>query len=270
MEEINVNAESLTRNLEHQKLHGTALRNLAYSVVVAEHRGPSARCENIALALFYRALQTHEAMHILIREMLVEDAEALVRVLVEQIVNCAYMITVADDQTADDFIKYPKFWRYKILKDLVATNENRARRSVSIEMEEEIRLEHESLRLRFKDRRNGEWCVDGQLHVRAARVDEKLSQVLNRPSFEYRWMVNSEWRFASSHVHSMADSLLDQVTMAEGTIVIEQKYVEEDASTALYSANFALSLPLPLVDNLLGEKRASEISAQLKAFTGNS
>ena len=264
-----MNAESLTRNLEHQKVQATELRNLAYSVIVAEHEGPSTQAQNLALALFYRGLQTHDAVQVLINEKLVEDAHILVRVLVEQVVNCAYMIAVADDQTADDFVKYPKYWRYKLLKDLIGTNENRVRKSVSAEMEEEIRLEHESLRPRFKDRRNGEWCADGQLHVRAAKVDEKLSEVLNRPSMEYRWMVNSEWRFASSHVHAMADSLLDQVSVAEGVITIEQKFDEEDAAAALYSANFALSLALPLVDNLLGGEKSGEVSTRLRSFTGH-
>jgi hypothetical protein len=264
-----MNTESLTSNLDHQLTQATELRNLAYAVVVAEHRGKFTRAQNIASTLFYRSLQTHEATEILIRRQLTEDARVLTRVLVEQAVNCAYMLTVADDQTVDDFVKYPKYMRYVLVRDLKSINENRLRRSVSLDLEEEVRLEYESLRPRFKDRRTGEWSVDGPLHQRAAKVDDKFSEALKKPYTEFRWLVNSEWRFAGSHVHGMADSLLDQVSEVEGGITIEQKFDPVDAATALYSANFALVLVLPLVDSSLGGKSASDISAQARKFTGH-
>jgi len=195
-----MSAESLTTNLDHQLEQATELRKLAYLVVVAEHRGQFTRAHNLASALFYRSLQTHEAIEILIQRQLTEDARVLARVLVEQAVNCAYMLTVADEQTADDFVKYPKYMRYVLLRDLKRIDENRVRRSVSPELEEEVRLEYESLRPRFKDRRTGEWSADGPLYQRAAKVDDKFSEALKKPYTEFRWLVNSEWRFAGSHV----------------------------------------------------------------------
>ncbi len=240
--------ESLTTNLNHQLEQATELRNFAYVVMVAEHKGQFTRAHKLASALFYRSLQTHEATEILIRRPLVEDARVLVRVLVEQVVNCAYMLTVVDDQTVEDFVKY---------------------QSVSVELEEDVRKESEARAPRFKNRRNGEWCVDGKLHERAAKVDEKFSEALKKPYIEFRWLVNSEWRFAGSHVHGMADSILEQVSVVEGVTTIEQKFDVEDAATALYSANFALLLVLPLVDGSLGGKNASEISARARKFTGH-
>jgi hypothetical protein len=262
-------AESLTSNLDHQLTQATELRDLAYKVVVAEHRGKFTRALNIASALFYRSLQTHEAVKILIQRQLTEDALVLARVLMEQAVNCAYMLTVADEQTADDFVKYPKYMRYVLLRDLKQIDENRVRRSVSPELEEEVRLEYESLRPRFKDRRTGEWSPDGPLYQRATKVDDKFSKAFEKPYTEFRWLVNSEWRFAGSHVHGMADSLLDQVSVVDGGITIEQKFDPVEAATALYSANFALVLVLPLVDNSLGGRYASDISAQARKFTGH-
>lgn len=263
-----MNAASLPTNLAHQLEQATELRILAYSVVEGEHKGEFTRARNLALALFYRTLQTHEATEILIRQKLVEDARVLVRVLVEQAVNCAYMLVVADDDAATDFVTYPKFCRYKLVSDLRSIDEDRLRKSVPIEREEEIRLEHEALYPRFKNRRAAEWCVDGQLYQRATRVDEEFAQKLEQTYVEFRWMVNSEWRFASSHVHAMADSLLDQVTQLEGVITIEQRFDPEDAASALYSANFALALVLPLVDSSLGEKYASHVSNRTGKFTG--
>ncbi len=264
-----MSAESLTTDLDHQLEQGTELRKLAYLVVVAEHRGQFTRAHNLASALFYRSLQTHEAIEILIKEKLPEDASVLARVFVEQVVNCAYMLTVADDQTVEDFVKYPKYARYRLLQDLKNIDEIRLRKSVSLEQEEEVRMESEALRLQFKDRRNGEWCVDGPLHKRAAKVDDKFSEAFKKPYIEFRWLVNSEWRFAGSHVHGTADTLLDQVSQVEGGITIEQKFDPVDAAAALYSANFALVLVLPLVDSSLGGKNASDISAQAKKFTGH-
>jgi hypothetical protein len=45
--------------------------------------------------------------------------------------------------------------------------------------------------------------------------------------------VNSEWRFAGSHVRGNADALLEQVSQFENVITIEQKYDVEDAAEAL-------------------------------------
>jgi hypothetical protein len=80
--------------------------------------------------------------------------------------------------------------------------------------------------------------------------------------------VNSEWRFAGSHVHGNADALLEQVSRSENVITIEQKYDPEDAAEALYAANFVLSLVLPLIDSLLGAKNAPAVSVRLKEFNG--
>jgi len=88
--------DSLVTNLDHQLEQSVALRKLAYAAVVADHKGEFLRAGYIAAMLFYRGLQTHEAVEILVRQKLVEDARVLVRVLVEHAVNCAYMLVVAD------------------------------------------------------------------------------------------------------------------------------------------------------------------------------
>jgi hypothetical protein len=258
---------ALTANLAHQFEQAVELRKLAYDVVIAESRNSPKRAENLASAIFYRNLQTHEAVEILIRQQLVEDARVLLRVVVEQAVNFAYMLTVGDDSTVDDFMKYPKFWRYIFLQDLKVADEPRFRSTVSTEREEEIRLEHEALKPRFKGRGNGEWCTDRKLYERAAKVDQKLGETWKRKCVEFLWMVNSEWRFASSYVHGTLDSLFDQVSEASGVITIEQKFDAEDAATALYSANFAIAVCMRLLDDSLGGKCAAAVSFRMKKFT---
>ncbi len=268
--EVATHAVSLTTNLDHQFEQARELRNLAYTVILVDGVRDSKMEQRIALTMFYRCLQTHEAIEILLGQKLklVEDARVLVRVLVEHVVNCAYMLLVGDEATATDFIQYPRYWNYILMGDLKAVDESRFRKSVSVELEDETRNEYEALLPRFKNRRNGEWCVDGKLYQRAAKVDEKFTEFTKRPHIEFRWLVNSEWRFAGSHVHGNADALLEQISRSENEITIEQKYDPEDAAEALYSATFSLSLVLYPMDTLLGTKNRAAISAQLSKFAG--
>jgi Family of unknown function (DUF5677) len=105
-------AVSLTTNLDHQLEQAPKLRDLAYSVIVADGLLDLKTEHRFALTMFYRGLQTHEAIEILLQQKLVEDARVLVRVLVEHEVNCAYMLLVGDEETATDFAEYPTFWNY--------------------------------------------------------------------------------------------------------------------------------------------------------------
>jgi Family of unknown function (DUF5677) len=259
---------SLTTNLEHQLEQAPELRKLAYAVIVAEGLRDLTMAQRIALTIFYRSLQTHEAIQLLLKEKLVEDARVLVRVLVEYTVNCAYMLVVADEKTATDFVKYPRYWNYFLMQDLKAVDESRFRKHVSVELEDETREEYEALRARFENRRNSEWCVDAKLHQRAAKVDDGFAEFLKQPYNEFRWLVNSEWRFAGSHVHGNADALLEQVSRSENGITIQQKFDAEDAAEALYAANFALSLVLHLIDGLLGATNAVKVLDRLRKFNG--
>ena len=263
---VAAHAVALTTNISHQLEHAPELRKLAYEVIVVEHKRDFTQPQRIALTIFYRSLQTHEGIEILLKQGLVEDARVLARVLVEYSVNCAYMLMVADDQTASDFIDYPEYWKYTLLRDLKAVNESRLRKSVSAQQEDEVRKVYETLHPRFKDRRNGEWCIDGQLHKRAEKVDKTVAEQLGQDYIEFRWLVNSTWRFASSDVHGLADTLLEQVSRSENELTIEQKYDPEEAAGTLYTANLAVFLALMLVDAFLGGKRAQEIFARSKDF----
>jgi len=76
--------------------------------------------------------------------------------LVENEVNCAYMLLVGDEETATDFVKYPRYWNYFVMRGLKPVDESRFRRQISVELEDETPKEYETLHPRFKDRRNGE------------------------------------------------------------------------------------------------------------------
>jgi len=260
-------AVPLTTNLDHQLEHAPEIRKLAYEVIVADGIRDLKIQEHIALAMFYRSLQTHEAIEILVRRELVEDAQALVRVLVENEVNCAYMLVVGDEETAQDFVRYPRYKNYVLMQGLKAVDETRFRKQVSVELEDETRKEHETLLPRYENRR-GEWCADGKLLARAAKVDERLADFVKASYIEFRWLVNSSWRFNSAHVHGNADALLEQVSRSENVITIEQKFDAEDAAEALYIANLSIALLLRLIVGLLGAKNAPAVLDRLKKFNG--
>jgi hypothetical protein len=55
-------AVSLTSNLDHQLEQASELRKLAYEVIVVEDLRDLEMAQRIALTLFYRSLQPHEAI----------------------------------------------------------------------------------------------------------------------------------------------------------------------------------------------------------------
>jgi hypothetical protein len=169
-----------TANLDHQLGQASEFRKLAYQVMVAEGLSDLMMAQRIALTMFYRSLQTHEAIEILIKQKLVEDARVLVRVLVESEVNCAYMLLVGNEETATDFVEYARYWNHFLMRDPKSVDESRFRRQVSVELEDETRKEYEAVHPRFKNRRNGEWCVDAKLHEWARRVDERLAEFVKQ------------------------------------------------------------------------------------------
>ena len=89
---------------------------------------------------------------------------------------------------------------------------------------------------------------------------------MKAPYIEFRWLVNSSWRFNSSHVHGNADALLEQVSRSGDEITIEQKFDAEDAAEALYITNLSLALLLRFIDGLLGAKNIDVVNARLSTF----
>ncbi|HXN23387.1 MAG TPA: DUF5677 domain-containing protein [Candidatus Dormibacteraeota bacterium] len=168
-----MSAESFATDLNHQLEHSAAIRKFAYEKFIGEHAGEFGRADYIAVILFNRCLQTHEATEILARRSFIDDAWVLVRALVEYAVNCLYMMMVADAQTAEDFVDLPKYKRYDNLKRLKRTNENLLRQSYSEEEEEELRQEFDAVSSRFHKKDGDKWCADHNISKRAAKVDEK-------------------------------------------------------------------------------------------------
>lgn len=263
-----MNAELLSADLDYQLKHSAAIRQFSYSIFTGEHKGEFLRNDYIGLALFNRCLQTHEAVEVVVRRSLIDDAWVLVRTLVENSVNCAYMIAIADAQTADDYVDYAKFKRYEDLRVLKSTNESLFSQSYSAEDEDVFRKLFESVSPRFQNRRGDRWCVDDRLYKRAARVDAKISEGMGEPHSEYLWIVNSVWRHGGSHVHGMADTPAYQTSPVEDGVVVQRRYEKKEGAAVLHSSNLALYLSALLVDIRLCGKNGDEIKRRLYDWGG--
>ena len=259
-------ASNLNRELEE----AGSIRRFAYSFLEGEHKGDFRREDYIALILFNRCLQTHEATEILVRHSLIDDAWALIRALAEHAVNCAYMLMVADAQIANDFSDYPKYRRYKELLYLKKTNEDLLRKTVTAEQEETMRTQFEAVRSRFDGKHGDRWCPDEKLYKRAARVDERITEAAGEKRDDFQWLVNFVWGHVSAYVHGAANVLAQQVTGIADGVRIQRKYTFEEAAQALFSANLALYVALLPVDQLLGGKNVEELKGRFAEWSARS
>jgi hypothetical protein len=233
-----------------------------YSIFLGTHHGVFKRKQTISFALFARCLQTHEAIQILVSHSLVDDAWILLRALVEHAINSAYMLLVADDQTADDFADYGGYTDYEYLQAIKQTNETAFRHQVSAEQEEKAQQRFERVRSRFDGRRGTErWCMDGALYKRASRVDKFLKEATADEASPFLWLANTAWRLGSTYTHGAASALVDQTRMEkDGIIAIQRIYTQEEGARVLGWANFALYLISIPIDVALGGKNVPEIN----------
>ncbi len=245
------------------------LRDFAYSIAEGKHDGDFTRKDYIGLSLFNRCLQTHQAVEIVVRQSLIDDAWVLVRTLIEHAVNSVYMMHIADAQTADDFADYADYLNYTTLLDLKATDEVILRRGVSAEGEEACRLRYEAVRLRFDGKRGDKWCVDDALYKRAARLDHTVAAAKGEERSDFLWLVNAVWRYASMYTHGTAGALTAQIREDAEGITIHRKYTHEEAAQVLHSANLALYLVTLPVDVRLGGNNIAELKRRLEKWAAS-
>ncbi|MGB9431864.1 MAG: DUF5677 domain-containing protein [Candidatus Acidiferrum sp.] len=260
--------ETDQREFHRQLEEATRLRECAYSIAEGKHHGNFDRKDYIALALFNRCLQTHEAAELVVKQSLIDDVWVLVRALVEHAVNAVYMLYVADSATADNFNDYQDYLAYKVLLDLKGTDEPMLRQLVSAEEEEKARLRFEKIRDRFDDKRGDKWCADDALYKRAAKVDAAVSSQAGEKRTDLLWLVNTLWRYASGYTHGMAGSLADHLEEKGEEVLIKRKPTYAEAAKAMQSANSALYHVLLPIDVRLGGKNAAELNRRFNAWVG--
>lgn len=260
------------KNLEIQLQEAEKVRHLSWNVIEGEHHakehGEFKRKDYIAFALFSRVLQAHEATEIVVRNSLVDDGWVLTRAVIEYAINCAYMLLVSDDQTANDFVDYGDYASYLELKQLQTTDQQLLNSLLPPEKQEESRLRYEAVRNRFDGKRGDQWCADDRLYKRAGKVDEYIGRAKGEKRTDFLWLVNTAWRYSSSYVHGSARSLADQVKETSAGAVVHRQYTKEEAAEVVYTATLTVYFVLALIDGRLGHRNTDTIKASLETWGG--
>jgi hypothetical protein len=172
-------------------------REYCHSIFVGQHRREVQREDTIALSLYSRCLQCHEAIEILVSRSLVDDAWVLLRAMIEHSINCAYMLLIADAQTASDFADYDNYTNYEYLQSIKSTDERAFRHQVPLDVEEKAHARYEQVRFRYDSRRGmDKWCPDGALWKRADLVDKYIKSASPEEASPFLWLaiLDGGWR----------------------------------------------------------------------------
>jgi Family of unknown function (DUF5677) len=256
-------SSSLTSNYSHQRDISNKLVSLSNKVLggtLTDKKG-FARKDHIFFGLTLKSLHTFEAIQILCEHSLVDDAFALVRVLIEGIIN-ATVVLFGDDATADDYADFPD---YKNWIDFQAL-ENVAPEAVSTVPTaevEEMKNRYEAVRMRYEKNLKHNWHRDN-LFVRATTIDTQIGQNCK----EMRVLVNSPWRTACQYVHGTAGSILSHITESGSGIIICRQVKTEETASLLCISNRAIFILLAVAGDRLAGKNSDEYRTLRAAWRG--
>lgn len=205
---------------------------------------PEARLKHsIFLALFYKSFATARAIRLLCDHNLYRDAFALLRVLVEGVINAVYILK-SDDQTAQDYMDYPRFQAWHQFEQISKVAPQLAD-YVPQQEQGEIKAGFEEVRSRYENNRNGEWTKDN-IFERAKVINDK-----GFPS-----LINVVWRDGSAFVHSTARSVQNRlVTTGPTKINIPTR---EEIATVIFYTNMCL-FSLLLFLEMMSSKNGTEL-----------
>jgi hypothetical protein len=205
----------------------------------------------IFLGLADRGRITFDAIKLLSDNSCVDDAYALVRCLIETVINGAYVL-FEGDAAADDYKDFPDYRSWQEFESLrkVAPAYAGTLPSQTIA---EMKKAHDFVKHRY---RGSDWSRDN-FFKRAVKVDAHIAPTCN----SMQMLVNIAWRKSSVYVHGTAESIAQRFCMEDGVIVIHRKPSEHEAAWVLFFANMAMfSLLSFLVDhfkkNFLSEWQA--------------
>jgi hypothetical protein len=180
----------------------------------------------IAFVLFLRAERTFASIRALARTNMVDDAMALVRVMVEKVINAEF-IYLSGTGTALDYIQYLAFRSWRDFEDLKAVSPELAP-DYSAEVYNELKAASEKAKFRIlpdgsqKSRfgRGSDW-IDIGLPKRAEIIDEALDTRFNmQGSRSTRILYLTAYKKGAGYLHgtwiSVARSL--ESDMDEGTV----------------------------------------------------
>jgi hypothetical protein len=212
-------------------------------------------------ALADKSLATFEAIGILCEHELVDDGFALIRVLVEGIINAAFVV-YSDDQTAADYANFPYFRDWVEFKELEAVAPEITNSRPGPEVDE-MRCNYEKVEARYRGHK-ADWS-DQNLFKRASTIDAAVGHGYN----VMRTLVNLPWRKASTYVHGSAASIEARVHHDDSGVVIHRKYDSKEAAGVLFMANMAVFSLLAIVDLRLGKNNEKQWRSLYERWGGD-
>jgi len=219
----------------------------------------SVRKDCIGIALMEKARTSFEAIQVLCRHLFVGDARAIIRTMVEAIINGAY-ISNAEDEAADSYADFPDFWRWIEIMELREVWPEIADKIVEGDLGQ-IRERHEQVKHRFERFKRGEWCAKN-LFRRAAHLDS----IVGERSPIFRWLINQIWRQASSYIHGSPQSVGIERNGPDPRSLTQS--IPSEAARTLHIANTVMLVWFCCFGEYLGkghEKRLAELMDRMGA-----
>jgi hypothetical protein len=242
---------SLTLDVVHQSNIAMKLAELAKQILSGTIRSEAefVRKDYVFFALADKSVMTFDAIQILCERFLVDDAFALIRVLIESVINGTY-VSQTNDQIANDYADYPDFRDWIEFEQLRAVAPEITNNTPAEDVAEMLR-KYEHIRTRYE--KNQDWCADN-LFLRASRIDALVGHGYNL----MRTLVNLPWRKASTYVHGTAASIASRVRQNNSGVVIHRVFEPKEAAGVLFMASMALFALLALVDIRLGRHHEND------------
>lgn len=176
----------------------------------------------ISYVLFLRAERTFASIRLLSRQRMVDDAFALVRVMVEKIINAEYILLTGTD-TALDYMQYHAFREWRDFEELRTVNPKIASKYTT-EVLERLRSAHDRARtvtlpngaIRSRYGRGYDWIEMG-LSKRAERIDEYLKERFSVKDFRSTQILyHFTYKKGAVYLHGMWASLARSFELEPG------------------------------------------------------
>ena len=237
------------------------LRRLLHRAM-REHTGDEGFEFVLALGLFFRALRTLGSVRTLVRRNQPDDAFALVRGLLEKIINGAYILMIGWDAAAD-FMHYNAFRAWRDFEDLRKIDPALTKK-YSDEFLKDLKAYHDSVEYRTlpngrKKKRFGrgyDWTEIG-LSERARIADEYIARSLGREKGQWNEILfKTAYREGAAYIHGTFASVARSIKVEEIQEVLGVSFKTKDddprlALAALITANTAGLYLLFFLDNVV-------------------
>jgi hypothetical protein len=168
----------------------------------------------IAYVLLLRAERTYSSIRTLARTRMVDDAFALVRVMVEKVINAKYIL-LTGTEAALDYMQYHAFREWRDFEDLQAVAPSIVPKYTA-EVLDQLRSAHDRAKVKTlpdgsqKPRfgRGTDW-IDVGLARRAEIIDEAIRTRFSMRSFNTtRILYHSTYKKGAAYLHGMWASLV--------------------------------------------------------------